>query len=1134
LGSEMAENRLKSRREKKGVKMRLNRVLQNKLNRVSLLATISMAMAAATFTISCGEDGSNGKDGADCIVTGSAAPYQIFCGGQPVGTLNDGSKGPTGNPSSNPGIPGAQGKSCLVNQSGSTWEVVCGTEVMGTLSGCSVVQNAVDNPKDFTINCGETVVNMCNNAVLEEGMFCDDEGNQGNVLECGVDKTPYIYTKQYCGFENAAAVTAGTPKVMPLCGINKGPDDIAAKIGFVDDFNGPNEAEAITDSYGDTTGWVLTVNSGCKTSGTEGTRCRTNSVMDVTVNGITYTVTNPDSVRLRSWQNEYCEVNRTTDDNGWTYYFNEDNSATESTKPIKTGKTIDRYYVQKPLDNDCDSILNKDAWKGEYCGYNTNGVAKLNDACSNGGRPNETSVTEKYCAKGDAKAKLSQVSEEYCTPVYTVYLNAAREMQKTPVGAKVPLNRIQGKPNTLLTADDVADEYCGYTLLDWNKTRKSIANITNPTRARPDTAYTSVRKSKCTDGTVLDKESDYAIGLENFLKGEKKVDSDRNFVVAFPEFKNQYCQASENGTTTAVPVNAPTTLAQAYAVYCMKNPLDTIKTGDYAGMLAYSADPQTGSNANARRLNINTWAGEYCAYPTAAAFYAPTNLSSSSVAAANFDPVVLNASRTALLGNLSSRFDVGHQSGANGPSKFRTCDLKTAVTEAMSGTASAYNSAFNAPNAVFTVDTLGYWPNEYCQFKRSGFDKVVGFRIAEKFTTAGFSAAKTAYDGGSLITASGTAYGGAELFKIYCPLGDTATGTVAGRLSLDAGNVALGSAGSGDKAAFNKRYMKAYQGLLGSATGNVVAVSTLNAGGSTYAAGSNSWTVTNNTGWRNQYCGIEKSNWAVPTNDPMKKFSVITAGFCASSNGTPTTDQPNDYNVRNLTNYPEEYCQFQNATTARVVGLYNRTGASGTELTDFADFSKVYCVADTATGTVAGAPTGTLQGFGSADNKVAWYRNKNLADGQRMNKGTWAREYCQISTYPTATVAKATFTKTGSLTTAAGVCDHMGAPNEAGEERTKTFQNEYCQADETGETTRVGGIDAYCEVPGYPENPDAWRAASIGSAYRVNEGTWKGQYCFADFKLGVCLGGQVPAVNSSGGIVNSTSNPKCRIPGETT
>jgi hypothetical protein len=624
-----------------------------------------MAMAATIFTISCGEDGSNGKDGADCTITSA---FAVVCGGQVVGELESGASGASGTD----GQPGAQGKSCTVNKSSGGWQVLCGGELKGTLDGCDVTQNAT-NIYETTISCGATNVILCSSKMLLEGNICPIDGTEQYPEGiCGPNKTVYDGSRKYCGFATKGSVAAGTPTVLDICDPDPASDQ-------------PNEAFMyITERD---TAWVL-----------------------LAAIGGSFTFSEENNV----WEDQYCAVTRTAPVLG-TYPAGTDPYATDQLKTMETKTTA---TPEQCGNGTALSKFNENSWKGEYCGYKSAASyaaftkEKLSNGCSDGTKPDEASYTGKYCAMLKKEHKYSQLSDGFCG-TYSVHIDNSNssnpnKLVKVYTGTKFPLNKIPDGKHTLLTPADFSNEYCGLTAANYFLTRKSIMDIGDPTGNQDDFVYATVvkdAKKVCEDGSFLDLASIYDNDIKGYLVDEKGANSG----VKFPTWKNQYCQVKAFGGKSEVVGGAD--------AYCMKSKeefltLTTGSTQTIGGTNAARGDSVNmqvfSRGSTAHRLNEDSWKGEYCGYKTVTDFYiGATNGTSTAnfptsgaTTAANFDPSSVTTSFTALPSNRT-------------PTKMVSChgSKGALVTDA--------GAEYNAPNSVSKVDaqTKKYWPNEYCQWQ---------------------------------------------------------------------------------------------------------------------------------------------------------------------------------------------------------------------------------------------------------------------------------------------------------------------------------------------------------------------------------------------------------------------------------
>jgi len=220
----------------------------------------------------------------------------------------------------------------------------------------------------------------------------------------------------------------------------------------------------------------------------------------------------------------------------------------------------------------------------------------------------------------------------------------------------------------------------------------------------------------------------------------------------------------------------------------------------------------------------------------------------------------------------------------------------------------------------------------------------------------------------------------------------------------------------------------------------------------------------NENTWKSQYCGYAtKADF-----DATPKVLSVLPGICDDGNGP------------NASTWENGYCQANKAGATVKVGA----GVS--------DKLSAYCLADITDADYSVAPATA-----------------------RINENTWKSEYCGFSSKVNFEADVKVYSK---LT---GICDDGTAPNQATSSYT-AWANEYCQVKEenkrVGGTTSVGGASAYCIAS------DDIDFTTATADLRLNEGSWKGQYCFGDKVIGVCTGGSTPISSST----LSTASPKCQ------
>jgi len=371
--------------------MRLNRVLQ-------MTAAIGMTVAATIFTISCGEDGAEGKPGTGCEVRGTD-PYRVFCNGEDKGPLLSGV-----NPGQAPnGQTGPRGQGCNAVPNGNFISLDCGGESV-TLDAC----DATSSGRQTIIRCGSTTVGLCDVEVFDPSKeYCPVTSGAVSSINtvCGPDEAKYNPQEEYCGFTSEAEIEEGIPVVLPLC---------AAKVPITASAsNKPNEAEL--NSAGDK--WVLktanAANKGkeyCEVTRalkTGGSLAKEGDVEETMALG-TPIICGADTVKINEneWKGEYC---------GYA-------SASSSAKSILTDA--------------CGTGAgpSEQAYGKKYCS-----MKAINHKY--------TDTTGTRCLQGTITTVSS--SSTSATVTYTDT-------------SSVTLNRLDNKQTTVLSETDYLKQYCGY------------------------------------------------------------------------------------------------------------------------------------------------------------------------------------------------------------------------------------------------------------------------------------------------------------------------------------------------------------------------------------------------------------------------------------------------------------------------------------------------------------------------------------------------------------------------------------------------------------------------------------------------------------------------------------------------
>jgi len=561
----MAENRLKSRHEKKGVKMRLNRVLQ-------LTAAVTIALAASIFTISCGEDGAAGADGTGCTISGSGVPYTVTCSGVEVGLLNgeDGATGATG-------ATGPQGTNCSLTPDGISYKVSCGG-VSYPLSGCVATKSSEEGSREATINCGTTSVSLCANNVFDPSLqYCPSSGAPTNLTAwCGGAEeddgisVKYDASKQYCGFKDSLAFVAKTPVVFSLCKNTQQAVTLSTQT--------PNAA------FHNGTSWVL------------GTH-----------NGSSWV-----AAGSQTWQDQYCQVDLSRSVLGG--------------KIVETKRTATPLATGNPGTQQCNGKkekFNQDTWKGEYCGYasaTAKTKSKVTTACGDGTKPNEVAWESGYCSIPSPTDSLTTVSYDYCGK----RLRSTSEVVWT---ARVKINA--STERGILPANSYKGEYCGYTLGDFRKTLASIIDtadgtfITPTTPGSNDTLYLSKLTGVCNESGYVSPgpNSEFAYDFNNDGSAWTNSETEQ------PIWLGQYCYGYDRDNPTftkAVPEKDWSPTQDDFEYFCSQPAAATFTAA--SGHREKLSTVLNSVSTSANRINEGSYKKQYCAYNTLANFNAATKV----------------------------------------------------------------------------------------------------------------------------------------------------------------------------------------------------------------------------------------------------------------------------------------------------------------------------------------------------------------------------------------------------------------------------------------------------------------------------------------------------------------------------
>jgi len=212
--------------------------------------------------------------------------------------------------------------------------------------------------------------------------------------------------------------------------------------------------------------------------------------------------------------------------------------------------------------------------------------------------------------------------------------------------------------------------------------------------------------------------------------------------------------------------------------------------------------------------------------------------------------------------------------------------------------------------------------------------------------------------------------------------------------------------------------------------------------------------------WKFQYCGVDSQNRPKAYSDMCDdngkpSGNAVNEGYCRADKTGKTsfsTEKCGDKGTPNKDTWEGEYCGFENEDDEETSVL---KGACDNGLGPKSNQGSIgYCRADkTGTTTLASAECGT---------------------GKQPNDGEWLGEYCGYAEGSTT-----------ADTAIPGICDDGNGPHAAKRD------DGYCQW-KTLESTGTELVSALC------------------GGTKMNEGSWKGEYCFKDEKVGVCTGGRRP------------------------
>jgi len=1022
-----------------------------RLNRVlQLTAAVTIAMVASIFTISCGEDGAAGNDGTGCTISGSGVPYTVTCSGVEVGLLN-GEDGETGPV----GPQGQQGKSCSLTPSGASYTVSCGGALQGTLGGCSATKTD-SLGREATITCGPTKISLCNNQVFEPTTHsCTSIGTLSEVAYCGGEG------------EEDSELGVAYNRTKQYCGFK---DSLAFKAGTptVMDLCYNSVSGTVFSDHGDNSPNAAAYNATDKkwVLGTFGTPAGGNSDK-------WYAPTS-----ALSWKGQYCMVllARTVSGTGANAKIVEvKETATPGITPVPGG---DHTYDVGDSTAFCNGKIekfNENTWQGEYCGYasaTAKSRSKVKTACGNGDMPNENSWEEGYCAISldPDNQYLTFMSTDYCGPTLRITGTGNREAYEVVRSKKVKINA--NTATGLLPAGSYKGEYCGYNIADFRKTiggntsnntiskkvsvidtQDTVMTVAGTYNAASDTLFLSKLTGACT----------YTPGKTIFNIGPNARDA-YNFNLtstSTPAFASgvriwlaQYCQGYDpdhEKYTRPAPTSLPTYLN--FEAFCTVDSASVFVQGRKSEIDAAGVTGATSALAA-----VQPDVGD-----------APTGRL----------PGILSQKASAKVNEGSWKGQYCYYESAAKFAKTASVSKPNAICDDTQKPNEAIASNYNNHSGDYTDGN--YWKNEFCA-PNGGTTQKVGITLT---------------NGGA-----GDNWRMYNLFDVFCP-SDT--------------NFSSANAGSARSAAYLAKLQTLKKANM----------------------------LDSNSSVKKEYCGFSsKSNfenkitsdqpWSYTNANP--KFTKLTT-ICGNG-GTPNAagedlegaskvvgNPPVDAasNISGYAYWKNEYCQYNYAAgETQVAGIELEAASCGGGLNCIRDphILTKFCPSDTAFTVVT--PTGGTQDYGNAS-----YLTKFQASGvSTLNKGSNLKQYCGFSSksnLENETSATGTTEQSGSATgkvkrpkfsvlTTRCSSDNKGinqAMDDASPYATTTsWNNDYCQAidDDRGRTKRVGGFGAYCG-----DDIDWTKPATFAP---MNKDTWKGEYCFDDYKVGKCYGGQIPATGS--------------------
>jgi len=910
------------------------------------------------------------------------------------------------------GADGNQGTDCTVTSStgSAPFAIVCGGAVVGSLNdgsngstGAPGAAGADGKSCGITSAAGGWQVS-CAGEVKGTLSGCSVNQSSTNIydieLSCGATKVnlcnndSYDTSDYFCKSDGTAALAKG------FCGPNKTPYNVETQYcGFENETAFKSKTVKVlakctedTDPAGaghDQPNWADTL---------------------ATSDGTWYLEGN----KTKEWEGKYCKITRNL-----AYY----NGSNVLTKLSGTGTGADNdtlaaiaagYYIDIPsvstpeVCGTAPITPNNGSWKGQYCGYeanNSNSRKMKDNACGSGEFPDTEILGRTYCQMRSKTDKLTRLADttgglQYCG---VMVLNQDRVDDiaadfpsfkvtdyRGDSRSRLTINALDNKG--ILAPSNFPGEYCTWAKTDVDSTFKGTGDYEFVLKFSKVTARIGATAA-CGNGVGPNERMVY---LQDLINSKKSSTPGHR-----PLWRNEYCQF-QPPVGGAASVSEPKGGKEAYCVKTASGFVTGATPSRARGGSALWQDTLVSRDTTTLlKMNATSYSKDYCGYENATK-YAPATGS-------NIERKVLNV--------------ICNNEGNNDNDK---------------------------PNNFVVVDTLGYFPNEYCQADKNGSTTLVGLVIPP-------GSDPSSPDPKEFIESDAR-----KLAGTYCRLDMTALPT------------------TGTRADSIKAITDIY---------NSSALVTLN-----------------KDGWRKEYCGYN-TNADFIASKPTKISNNTICDDGGFPNEVYTTDAlgfwGNQFCKANGTG-SNQLAGFKGDKTS--------LGGTSTNYYIISDTLLLTYCADTTSLNAKYLKLLNPSAAGNADTLayndafIALFQNSSTA---KLNKDVWATsgsgvnikkgEYCGYADSLASTK--------GKYSKQTGICGTTSASK--GPNQVKGFTGwdyEYCQANDAGSLAVVGGNSAYCFDPSKEFNSKIAIANN-----RLNENAWQGQFCFADYVRKECYGGNVMA-----------------------